>query len=222
MSFIPPEGTAEWVCDSLSDYLDPVHWKIKHEYKDCILEKKVQGEHEIPLYKVSGVIRSTTLEKVVDIIWTRFLETAHELNESHISGHILEELSPAACAAIRVDEGHVWYQQQKLPVVDNRDMVTLSVKKSFTRTGSTGRGVATFSKSVSHPSAPPVPKGFKRGEVLTCCAFIEEVPGGVRYTYTQQANMHFMDDAATRKIVQTGLKSHMHDYFGRLARLTQK
>ena len=48
------------------------------------------------------------------------------------------------------------------------------------------------------------------------------IPVGVRFTYTQQANMHFKDDAASRKIVQTGLKSYLHDYFVKLSQMTRR
>eukprot|EP01006_Ploeotia_vitrea_P022212 TRINITY_DN54615_c0_g2_i1.p2 TRINITY_DN54615_c0_g2~~TRINITY_DN54615_c0_g2_i1.p2 ORF type:complete len:219 (+),score=50.61 TRINITY_DN54615_c0_g2_i1:57-713(+) len=205
-------ATVAWMDKELGDHLNPQGWKEKEKGKRCVLLKK-EGL-EPPYYKVQGPMNGVTVDKLIDIVHTRSLDFQKNLNSNFLSGHIIEKVGPDALGGAAA-EGVYYYQQSKLPVVDNRDFVTFTIMKPYENPARPGKKCcAFFSRSVNHPKAPELPKGFKRANLECCCAFLEEVDGGVMYTYTQQVDIHF--PKAMKKPVQTQTKEHLMKFFGLL------
>jgi hypothetical protein len=212
MAYQLKQSDAAWVQAHLADYFSPKDWKAKKDKHGATLSKKKGAdETSTPYYKLQGEIQGVSIDKVVDVIHRRAVESAKELDPHTLEVRLLENLGPQQLQGI-ADEGRIYYRQTKLPFVDNRDFLTLCLMRTV-QTPDGRRCVAFFSRSVDdYPNAPEIPKGFTRAHVLTADAFVEESPTGVKYTFTNQVDVKM----ALSKAAQKGTKAHMPEAFERL------
>jgi len=216
MSYRVTPALAAFVEAEWKDYINPVAWEAKKAGEGCqLLKKKEASRHDdIPNFKVQGLIPAP-LDRIVDIVHTHNLEHAKELDPHFQGGHVLEKMSHAALGGV-AEEGLIYYRQSKLPFVDNRDFVTVTLVREFKHPKTGHRVVGFFSKSIDdYTQMPPVPRGYTRGHVLSCCAFVEETGHGCLYTFTNKTDVHMKIQKAAAK----GTKSFMMDYYARLRKL---
>lgn len=213
MAFHLPADMATWMAQEWQDYVNPQNWSAKKNSRGAQTFKK-EDHGKIPHYKVTGVI-PTRLERVVNVIHTNASTYDKHLDPSTIQSKVLQKITKEQLGGL-ADEGVVYYRQAKLPMVDNRDFVTLTLMKVTYNPNTNRRVVAFFTRSVDHPSVPASVSGFQRAHVQTCCAFLEETPQGVNYTLTNKTDTHIKMFSSA---VAHGLESFMLDYFGRLSQV---
>lgn len=214
-AFHIPQDTAQWMAAEWQDYIAPRNWTVKKQ-KDgrATLSKKDDGSHGPTQYKVSGPIPAR-LDRLVNIVHTNASTYDRHLDPNVMQSTVLQRITKEQLGGL-ADEGVVYYRQAKLPFVDNRDFVTLTLMK-ITHNPQGHRVVAFFSRSVEHPSAPRPPSGFTRAHVISCCAFLEETPQGVVYTFSNKTDPHIK---MMSHAVNHGTESFMMDYFSRLSQLS--
>jgi len=211
-AFHLPTDLANWMANEWQDFVRPQGWEMKKTDKNGaqVFKKK----DALPYYKVSGVI-PTRIERLVNIVHTNAQAYDKHLDPNTIQLNVLQRITKEQLNGL-ADEGVVYYRQAKLPVVDNRDFVTLTLMKATYNPNTNRRVFAFFSRSVEHPSAPRPPAGFQRAHVHSCCAFLEETPQGVLYTLTNKTDTHVKMFSAA---LGHGLESFMTDYFSRLSHI---
>jgi len=214
MAFRIPQDTAQWMAAEWQDYIAPRNWTVKKSDGRVALSKKDDGHHGPTQYKVSGPI-AARMDKLVNIIHTNATTYDKHLDPNTIQLNVVQRITKEQLGGL-ADEGVVYYRQAKLPFVDNRDFVTLTLMK-ITYNPQGHRVVAFFSRSVEHPSAPRVPAGFTRATVISCCAFLEETPQGVVYTFSNKTDPHMK--SMMSHAVNHGTESFMLDYFARLSQV---
>jgi len=218
MSYKPHPSFAGWTQNELKDYLQPQGWKVKeHNTVDgfVLYKKEGQTENNCPYYKIQGELVGVKPEVVLQVIHHKCLEYARSLDPHFQQGSVLERLPASAVTGI-ADEAIVYYRQAHLPIVDDRDFVTICFIRTFKNPTTGNKCTAFFSRSIDdHPKAPAAQRGCTRAHVLSCCAFVEETPKGCLYTYTNMTDVHMKFSIAA----EHGSKNFMCDYFRNLKAL---
>jgi len=214
-AYKPHASFAGWVQNELKEYLQPQNWKVKENntVDGFVLSKKEgQTENNCPCYKIQGELVGVKPEVVLQVIHHKSLEYARSLDPHFQQGVVLG----AADASGIADEATIYYRQCHLPIVDNRDFVTICFVRSFKHPVSGNKCVGFFSRSIDdHPKAPAPPRGYTRAHVLACTAFVEETPRGTLYTYTNMTDVHMKINIAA----EHGTKNYMCDYYRNLKAL---
>eukprot|EP00667_Euglena_gracilis_P020385 EG_transcript_22076 len=193
-----PEVKA-WLDSEVEDYLNPQHWVVSKDEDGKTIWKKdldaagVKERKNIAWWKFAAVIPGAKVDEVYNIIHKNGIKYQTELSEGFDGGLLVEVLTPDRIDGM-CEEAVVQHRAFRLKVVNNRDFFTLTCQRTFT--GPNGKPViASMTRSTStlkpdYPKPLPVAKGFTRGEVLTCCAFLYQTEEGVHYTYTQRCDIH--------------------------------
>lgn len=211
MAFHLPADLANWMAAEWQDYIHPQNWSAKKSDKRGAQTYKKESGDKVPHYKVVGTI-PTRVERVVNVVHTNAATYEKHLDPNTVQINVLQKITKEQLGGL-ADEAVVYYRQAKLPFVDNRDFVTMTLMKVTFNPNTNRRVVAFFTRSVEHPSAPHPPAGYQRAHVISCCAFLEETPQGVLYTLTNKTDTHIKLFSSA---VSHGLESFMLEYFGRL------
>jgi len=219
-----------WLDSEMEDYADPKHWVVSRDEDSKVIWKKdlaaagVTERKHIAWWKFASVIPGAKVDEVYSIIHREGVKYQPELTEGFDSGLLVEVITPDRIGGI-CEEAVIQHRAYRLRIVNNRDFLTLTCQRSFTAPNGS-KGIASMTRSVSvikpdYPKPLPVAKGFTRGEVLTCCAFLYQTDEGVHYTYTQRCDIN-LSLPVPKAIIHHGEKGHIWRHFDLMTKCVER